>query len=141
MSDEQATGPKVALEVAEQEFARFASEMDLDVDESEMTREDLDSFLPRKRRIVRAIMKGHLVFNEDAEPVFTPQKGDRSPLTFYEWEGKDLSAMDKAKENETNEKQNAFLARWTKTHPERFEKMKGRDYKVCTALSSLFLAG
>lgn len=130
---------KVATEVAEAEFERFAEAMDLDTNVERMDDDDKAAFGNQKRRVVRAIEDGHLVVDDKGQPIFTPQLGDTTPITFYEPTGASLMSMDKRKANENFAKVFGTLADMTKTSAARFAALKGRDIKVCQALYLLFL--
>jgi len=131
---------KIAPEVAEAEFARFAAAMDLDVDVERMDGDDKENFTKQKRRVTRAIEHGHLVVDDKGQPIFTPQLGDTSPITFFEPTGSALMSMDKRKEGENVAKTYATMGEMTKTSAARFSAMNGRDLKVCQALYLLFLS-
>lgn len=130
---------KIATEVAEAEFQRFAEAMDLDTNVERMDEEDKTAFNNQKRRVVRAIEDGNLVVDDKGQPVFTPQLGDTTPITFYEPTGASLMSMDKKKANENVAKVFGTLGDMTKTSAGRFAALKGRDVKVCQALYLLFL--
>ena len=131
---------KVAKEVAEQEFERFAEVMDLDVDPAFLDDEDKKGLELQKNRIVAAIMAGSLVINDDGEPVYTPQRSeDRTPITFHEPSGASLMEMDRKKKNEDIGKLYAIMASMGKVHANTFAKMKMSDLKVCQAVTTLFL--
>ena len=135
-----APAPKIAQEVAEAEFDRFTSEMDLDVDVDFMDEEDLTAFNKQKRRIIAAIMDGSLVVNENGEAVYTPRKsGEIEPLTFHERTGASTMAMDGKKKGHDVSKTYAIMANLTKTHSSTFAKMKGIDIKVCEAIFNLLM--
>lgn len=129
---------KVAFEVAEQEFERFAEAMDLDFDTSNMSEEDEKSFNDQKAKVVKAVCEGHLVFNENGEPVYTPKSG-ADAITFYEPTGASLMAMDQRKKGQDVGKMYAMMGEMCKVHPKTFSKMRQRDLKVCLALATLFL--
>lgn len=132
---------KVAREVAEQEFHRFAEMMALDIDKDGMDDEDRASFDQARRTFVSAVMAGSLVVNDEGEPVFTPVVSEGGPLTFHEPEGAHVQATDKQRAGHDISKLHVFLAGITKTSPQRFAKMKRRDLKVCHAVGGLFLGG
>lgn len=142
MSEEVALqGNQVVSEsVAEDEFSRFAESMDLDIDEKRMNAEEAQAFKGLKRTVTRSIELGRLVVDDNGQPVYTPQLGDRKPITFYEPDGSALLSADKKKAGENVAKTYAAMAAMTRTSPERFANMKGRDLKVCQALYLLFLA-
>lgn len=135
---------KVALEVAETEFTRWAESMDLlaKLDTTDMNADDKESFKQQKRPILDAIRFGRLVVDDAGQFVFTPQVGDdKSPITFFEPDGSSIMAMDKAgKSGENVHKQFAVLAAMTHQFVQRFSKMKQRDLVVCSAIMAFFLA-
>lgn len=130
-----------AREVAEAEFERFAAAMDLEFDTKRMDADDLKSFNEQKHRILRAIMRGHLVVDGKGQFVYTPQGGsDHTPITFYEPTGASMMAMDRKKKGEDVGKMYATMADMTRTSPERFARMANRDLKICQTIAVLFLA-
>lgn len=134
-------GQKVALEVAEAEFERFVAAMDLDVDESTMDDADKKSFREERAKVIDAMLEGRLTVNADGEPVFTPKKGDTTPIKFPEPSGAAIMAQDSKKKGHDVAKSFAVMAAMTGEPPTRFANMAGRDIKVCNALLVLFMAG
>lgn len=133
---------KVSKEVAEQEFARFAEAMDLDVDTSRMDAEDQAAFNRQKSRILGAIQSGALVFNENGEAVFTPQRPSsqyKDPITFHERTGASLMAMDGHKKGHDVAKTYAVMGDMCRVHQKVFAGMAGQDIKVCEALFALLM--
>ena len=133
---------KIALEVAEQEFNRFASAMDLDINTEGMSADEKRDFTVQRDRLVKAVQSGALVVNDDGEPVFTPQRAgdDVKPITFHEPTGASYLAMDRKKVGEDMAKLFSTMADVTKTSSGIFSKMKNSDLKVCMAIITLFLA-
>lgn len=130
----------VGRDVAADEFDRFCRSMDLDVDTTRMTEDDLKSFENARHAIVRAIEGGSLVIDEKGQPTYTPVvSDDRSPITFFEPTGASFMSMDTQKKGADVAKMFAMLADITRTDASRFAKMKGRDLKVCRTLLTLFL--
>lgn len=126
-------------ETCETEFNRFLLGMDLDIDTKGMDEEDRASFESAKRIIIRAMSTNHLVVNDDDECVYTPKKGDQSPIIFHEPRGASLMAQDKKKEGHDIAKTFAVLADLTQQPAKRFSQMAQRDLKVCSAILVLFL--
>ena len=115
--------------------------MDLDIDISNMDEDDRKGLELNKNRIVKAIVNGSMVVNDDGEPVFTPTNSkDPNPLTFHEPSGASLMAMDKKKKSEDMGKMYAIMGNVTKTNAQVFSSMNNRDLKVCMAVITLFLA-
>lgn len=131
---------KIALEMAEVEFDRFTSSMDLDVDTSFMDADDLTSFSKQKRRIITAIQNGSLIINDNGEPIYTPQKSPSSdPIVFHERTGASVIAMDGKKKNQQVAQTYAVMAEMTRSHPGVFAKLKGIDIKICEAIFALLM--
>lgn len=136
------TEHRIALEIAEAEFTRFAEEMDLDVDTGTLDAEDLTAFNKMKSRILRAMQRGDLVVNENGEAVFTPQRSSsksHEPITFHERTGASLMAMDGKKKGHDVAKTYAVMADMCRVHPSTFAGMSGSDVKVCEALFALLM--
>lgn len=134
---------KVATEVAELEFQRFAEAMDLDLDASRWDEDDRKSFEDTKRRVMRAMESGALIINEKGEPVYTlrdPPAKSAESVTFHEPRGASYMEMDQKKKGHDVAKTHAVMANMTRTSPALFASLANRDYRVCTALMALFLA-
>lgn len=134
--------PRIAPEVAEAEFQRFAEAMDLDVDTSRMDVEDLSAFNKQKSRILRAMESSALVVNEKGEAVYTPQRPEskhRDAITFHERTGASLMAMDGKKKGHDVAKTYAVMGDMCKVHPGVFAGLAGPDIKVCEALFALLM--
>ena len=135
------TEQKISKEMAEQEFDRFGELMDLDFDTSFMDEDDRKGFEQSKRRLVRAIMVGSMIIDDEGRPVFTPQRAGQevNAITFNEPTGATYMAMDRKKKTEDMGKMMALMADYTKTSAGLFAKMKNADFKVCLAVTTLFL--
>lgn len=134
---------KVALEVAEQEFNRWAEAMDLDIDPAGMDAEDMAGFNQAKRRIIKAIRKGALVFNDEYEAVYTPQRPGskhQEPLVFHERTGASLMATNGKKDTHAVSKMYAILGDMCRVPPSTFAGLSGEDAKVSEALFLLLMA-
>tara|TARA_R100000808_G_C2155423_1_gene167857 strand:- start:5947 stop:6342 length:396 start_codon:yes stop_codon:yes gene_type:complete len=127
---------KVAKEQAELEFDNFCVNFDIDTDCRDQ--EEQESFNDIKDVVVKAIMYGHLTFNENSEPIYVPHRSDCKPLTFREMDGASFMAGDKSQGN--HQAMHAILADLTKTTSGTFAKMKNADLKVCRAILRLFMA-
>ncbi len=133
----------VDQESADADFDRFVELMDLDLDEDRMDVEDLKAFKEGKHKIVRYIKEGHLVITEKGEPKFI--RFPRSPkiqadsITFYEPGGSSFMSTDTKKEGHNVAKMHAIMADMTKKPGAVFSNVIGTDYKVMSAIVSLFL--
>ena len=128
---------KVAEEVARVEFERFTESMDLDLDTADMDAEDVTGFNKQKKRIIKAIKRGALVFNDDGEAVYTPQNKKSKhtdSITFHERTGASIMAMDGKKKGHDASKMYSVLADMCKVHPKTFAGLVGIDIKICEAL-------
>ena len=133
---------KVDKEFAEGEFDRFTECMDLDLDTSSMDAEDLTTFNKQKSKIVKAIILGSLVVNDNGEAVYTPRNmrsKHKDPLTFHERTGASLMAMDGTKKNHDVTKTYKVLGDMCKVHPNIFAGLVGIDVKICEALFALLM--
>lgn len=136
---------KIALEVAEADFERWADAMDLarKLDPAGLDTEDKKSLADSKRVIIDAMIFGALVVNEAGEFVYTPKAGeDKTPIIFHEPDGMAIMSVDQIGKSGTHDvaKMVAILAVMTKQTRPRFAKMKNRDWTVCQAVFSLFFA-
>ena len=136
---------KIALDVAEAEFERWADAMDLarKLDPAGLDSDDKKSLADSKRNILDSMMSGNLVVNDAGEFVFTPKAGDdKEPIVFHEPDGAAIMAVDQIGKSGTHDvtKMVAILAVMTKQSRVRFAKLKNRDWTVCQAIFSLFFA-
>lgn len=131
----------IAEEQALLEFDNFADAFCLDFDESKMDEETRAAFTKNKDRVVRAICRGSLVFNDDGEPVYTPWRPTskyKTPLTFHERSGATLLATD-AKKRGNAAKTYAMMGDLTGVPAATFSDLRGEDIKVCEALMALLM--
>lgn len=134
--------PKVGIEVAEAEFDRFVDEMDLDLDSSKLDAEDLTAFNKQHGRVIRAIIKGSLVINENGEAEYTPanpRSRVQDTIVFHERTGASLMAMDGKKKGHDVAKSYAVMADMCKVHPNVFAGLVGVDVRVCEAVFSFLM--
>jgi hypothetical protein len=133
---------KIASEQAELEYDRFLDAMDILVDTTKLDAEDLSAYNKQRDRILAAVCKGALVFNEDGEAVYTPQHSrskHTDAITFHERTGASLMAMDGKKKGHDVAKTYAVLADMCKVHPSVFAGLVGSDVKICEALFALLM--
>lgn len=132
---------KVAHDVALDEFNRFCESMDIDNNTEAMTEEDAKSFEEPKGVIIRAIMEGSLLINDDGEPEYTPKNSPKvGNLTFREPNGADYMAMDRKKEGQNIAKMWTLAESVTKSAPGTIANLRNRDLKVVRAIMQLFMA-
>lgn len=133
---------EITKELAEQEFDRFSEAMDLDLDTSLMDEKDLTQFTKQKKILIKAILVGSLIVNEEGELVYTPQhkrSKSKEPITFYERDGACLMAMDGKKTGHDIAKMYAVLAAMCKVPPKTFTSLVGVDIRVSEAIFALLM--
>jgi len=136
---------KIAVEVAESEFQRFADEWCLDDDTASMEEEDRQSFDGLRRRLVRSIVDGSLVVNGAEDGTTLTYQLERSEfeslaeITFKVPKGDAVLSWDKFKDRQSIHKLNAFMGAMVNQNPMIFSRMDARDLKVCQAVAQLFL--
>ncbi len=128
---------KIAPEVAEAEFERFATKMRLDLDPDGLDSDDRKNLADAKRRFLNAMQRGLLIVDDAGQPVFTPEQGDA--ITFYRPRGATLMAMDVKKVGHDVTKGLAAMAEMTKQNIVRYHDMPYPDLRICQAIVALFL--
>lgn len=137
----------VSEEIARQELQRFFEAMDIDIEESELDDDDNQQL----ELLLKNLRSGHLVIDQDGQPVYRLKTGDGQAITFYEPTGASYMAMDKRTVRKADQgkevvdpaaaKMFRLMADMTRTNVALFANMKNRDLKVCTAIATIFLAG
>lgn len=128
---------KIDKEVAQKEFERWANAWRIEIEESELSEEDQESFNEQRRKVVKAIEKGYLTVSEDgAELVLDTDKG---PVTFSEPKGAAYLSMDQHK-NKNMASSFGFMGSMTGTPAKFWSSVRGADVKIAQAITALFLA-
>ena len=133
---------KIAPEMAELEFERFVEVWDLDGEVAEMEEEDRVSFNGLKRKLMRVLISGDLVVNEDATLTYClryPTLDSLKELKFEIPKGDAMVSWDKFKDRQNIAKLNSFIGSMTRQSPAIFAAVDGRDLKICQAVALLFL--
>lgn len=130
---------KVDAQTAESEVDRFLEAMDIDADRQGMDEDSRSGYDNARATLVRAIRRGHLVINDEGEPVYTPRTVDTGPITFREPTGATFMEMDRKKSGQDVGKLMAIMAGMTSQPSKTFANMKKRDFSVCQAVTTLFL--
>lgn len=86
------TEPKVAPEVALEDFNRMCVARRIDLDESDWDDDDRKSFAALKKLIVKAICSGSLTVDDSGDPSYTTPSG--ASFKFKKATGATLIAMD-----------------------------------------------
>ena len=127
---------KVATEVAQQEFERWAEAFEIDISTDAFDPEELKAFEAFKAKFIKRVETGALTVDEDGVIEFTPRGDSEDPLKFDEPTGALLSARQK---NDTDiQAARRVLAAWTGVAPKRFADMKLRDFNFCSELLAFF---
>lgn len=134
---------KIDRETANDLFSNFCEDWELDCDESGMTQDDKIDFDSQKAKIVNAVMKGRLVYENE---ILTYTVSSKSSDAGKEIEikrplGAAYMEMDRFKEREGVHKTYAVLAYMTGQPSSFFAKLDGIDLKPFMAVVTLFLAG
>lgn len=136
------TTDKIAPEMAEQEFDRWAEGMGLDLDTSNMDEADAAALGKQRGRIVLGIVQGSVVVNESDEIEFTPQRvasKSKDTIVFHERSGASLMAMDHKKKGHEVAKMYAVLGEMCGVPPKVFAGLVGPDIKMCESIFSLLM--
>lgn len=124
----------------EREFERMCELMGLNV--KAMGDEEERDLAQLKGRLVQAICEGRLTVDEKGQPTYTPRYGGE-PVTFKMYTGASLMSMDGKPRKKSWEVTNMIdvMCDMSGVPRVRYQKMDGRDLKVCMAIGNLFLAG
>jgi hypothetical protein len=130
--------PKVAREVAEAEFARMCDAHRIDHDTSDLDDEERAEWEAMKKPVVRDIMRGTIIVDENGLATFTPP-GSAKGYTFHRATGATYIALETYAKKDM---QNMVAAMAEMTHTDRGElsKLELPDFQICLRLGKLFLA-
>lgn len=132
-------------ETVERDFEKFCEDWDLDIEKiADMKEEDRDDYDDIKRRIVRVMKLGRLVYNADKEtfiyffkkPQGTGEEGKSIEIRMPE--GPSLLMMDKYKKGQSIHMKNAVIANMIKMPIPYVSNMNPMDSKITDAVFSLF---
>lgn len=127
---------KVATEVAQQEFERWAAAFEIDISTDDLDAEETKAFEAFKSKFLKRVESGALTVDEDGVIEFTPRGDKEEPLKFDEPTGSLLSARQK---NDTDvQAARRALGAWAGVPPKRFTDMKLRDFNFCSELLAFF---
>ena len=134
---------KINQETAEQEFERFCDDWELDSDVSAMSEEEKEDFAGLKSKIVRAIKKGRLSFDDGKLNYTISDKSENKSgekLVISRPKGHTYMDMDKHKDREGVHKTYTVLAGMTGKSARYFSGLDGIDLKPLFAVVTIFLA-
>jgi hypothetical protein len=127
---------KVANDVAQQEFERWADTFEIDTSTDGFDEEEIKAFDAFKSKFIKRVETGALTVDDDGLIEFSPRGDDGEPLKFDEPTGALLSARQK---NDSDiQAARRVLAAWTGAAPKRFADMKLRDFNFCSELLAFF---
>jgi hypothetical protein len=133
---------KIDNETAVNEFKRFAEAWEIDTETENMNTDSKEDFLGHKKKILNAIQRGRLIFNDDGTLQYTlqyPMEGVDS-LLINRPNGAALIEIDRYKEQEGMHRLFGVFGVMVSKPPVTFSKMDGIDLKPLMSLTSLFLA-
>lgn len=136
---------QVDKETANECFDQFCEDWEIDNETADMTDEEKTDFEALKTKIIYAIKKGRLVF-EDGSFKYTVSEKSNEKFSGQEVVikrplGDAYMEMDKYKDRQGVHKTYAVLAAMSKKNSSFFASLDGIDLKPLIAIVTLFLAG
>lgn len=135
---------KITLEMAEEEFKNWCEAVDLDCDESVMNEEDLKSFLPHKKRIMKGIQKGNAVIDGETIEYTLSNKSVEGlagkKIVIPRPSAKLFAGMDGFKDNQGVKKIQGAMSALCGLDIGVFAKMEIPDWKFFNSVCVLFMA-
>lgn len=132
----------VDIQTATEEFNRFCEDWEIDFDESGMNAEEKVDFQSIKNKILKAIQKGRLAF-DNGVLIYTISRTEKfigQQVHIRRPQGAAYMEMDRYKDQEGVHKIYAVLGAMTGKEPSFFANMDGIDIKPFQSIVSLFLA-
>lgn len=133
----------VHLDVANQEFERWAFAMDIELNDPDRDVKKVKDDKRQRRLLVSAIQFGAMVINENGEAVYTACRSGskyKDPITFHEKKGSTLLASDQRQEGQDIAKMYAMMADMAKVPVSAFVNMVGKDLNCCVAIAAFLMA-
>jgi hypothetical protein len=133
---------KVGKDVAEAEFERMCEARRVCTDADQLDADDITGLADIRKKLVRAIVAGHLVVEDNGDPVYTPPVEGAKPLHFH----KPTSATYMAMDGKADDAQGSHMrmvraiTEMTRSNKGEVSKLEAPDYQVCQSISQLFLA-
>lgn len=133
--------PKIAYDVALDEFDRWAFAWRIDDDIDSMNQEDADDFEAMKRTITRQISSGEAWVNDSDNIVYKLYEpiGTLSEIELKRPRGRAWKMTDRAKLNRNVAKNDLLIAQAIGQTTTLLSRLDGIDYKYILAVYSLFL--
>jgi hypothetical protein len=131
----------IAEDVAEAEFLRMCEAYRVDTDESKMNEDELNDLRAIKAKLVHELCSGALSLSEDGHVTYMPQHSPSAkPMKFGDVTGATFIAMDGAGMGKPNERMCRGCDQITGSSPGTTSKLRISDFRICMALTNLFLA-
>ena len=135
---------KIAYEVAVESFNQFCEDWEIE-EGFDLNEEEKVDFKGHRDKIVRAIMKGRLIYNPDSSFLeYTisgkTEKHSGKTITLKRPKGRTLRQSDRAKQGKDVEKTYMILASMLGDDLNFIDDMDMIDLKPLLAISALFLA-
>ena len=133
---------KIAQEVAEVEFERFAEIWDIDSDVGVMSLEDKAAFNAYKSRVVKEIRMGVAAIREDGKVLYNlkyPREGGALEALTFDVTRSNKTIMDGFKEREQTKRAAAYVGTLTGQPVKTILGLDPRDQKFGEAVAVLFL--
>lgn len=133
---------KVARDVAEAEFERMCTARRVCTDVDQLDADDITGLDDIRKKVVRAIVAGDLVVEENGDPVYTPPVAGAKSLHFH----KPTSATYMAMDGKSDDAQGSHMrmvravTEMTRSNKGEISKLEAPDYQVCQSIAQLFLA-
>lgn len=128
--------PKIAREVAATEFARMCEAYRIEVD-VERDDEETAEWDEISGAIIRDMMSGELVVDEQGLPTFTPPGGPA--FKFHKATGATYTALETYPSAKQMQNMIAAVAELTRTDKPTLSKLEAPDFQALLRLAKLFL--
>lgn len=128
---------QIDAETAAQDFENMCDFMDVFIDVSDLSEEDLASYNKQKSNVIQAIRLKQLTVTSEGQPEYTTKKGEK--LTIQEIDGSALLVMDTIKAGQDSRKLFKLIQELTKSNIKATD-LSVRDIRTLGALVGLFLA-
>lgn len=141
MENNEGQTPKIAYDVALDEFEKWAIAWRIDTETDSMDQEDAEDFVSAKRKITLQLSSGEAWLNDDGNIVYKLFEpiGSLTEIELKRPRGQAWRVTDKAKLGRNVTKNDLLIATAIGKTPAILSKMDGIDYKYILAVYSLFL--
>lgn len=129
---------KIGKDVAEQQFEKLCVSRRIETDISSFNEREKAIFNNRKADMLRLMMAGTLVLNEQGDPVYTPPLKDAKSLTFHRVTGAVLMEGDNI--TGSVERLLAIATVLTKSNPGELAKLEAPEFRAIDDITA-FLIG